>query len=321
MNKVRDTRNKLAHFRGDVGAGERAHLKFVAQWLERNQPVRLSNTILVGPPLKDDVNSATKNPSSEDVIYINPPYENSGEDDSLPEGKYAVLAEHLAKIPIETQSVLMTFAEIEKLIGEKLPESAYDYRAWWSNDPSKPNSGCWLNQGWKAQSLSLSEKRLTFVRTDDRQRAYIKFFSRVNIKLEQIEGFPHRNLSPQGQNWLTLVSLQPYGTQSADIVGVFVRKNRFRVELYLDDNDAETNKERFDKLYERRKEFEQLFGEPLEWERLDGRRACRIAIYTSAGILTDSDNEELVEWTIQKVMNFYRAYSVECMMPVIDDPL
>ena len=321
LNKVRDTRNKLAHFRGDVGAGERAHLKFVAQWLERNQPVRSSNTILVGPPLKDDVNSATKNPSSEDVIYINPPYENSGEDDSLPEGKYAVLAEHLAKIPIETQSVLMTFAEIEKLIGEKLPESAYDYRAWWSNDPSKPNSGCWLNQGWKAQSLSLSEKRLTFVRTDDRQRAYIKFFSRVNIKLEQIEGFPHRNLSPQGQNWLTLVSLQPYGTQSADIVGVFVRKNRFRVELYLDDNDAETNKERFDKLYERRKEFEQLFGEPLEWERLDGRRACRIAIYTSAGILTDSDNEELVEWTIQKVMNFYRAYSVECMMPVIDDPL
>lgn len=321
LNKVRDTRNKLAHFRGDVSSGERAHLKFVAQWLERNQPIRTANTTTVDVSNKEDGDSATKNPSSEDTIVINPPYENSGEEDTLPQGKYAKLSEYLAEIPIGTQNVLMTFAEIEKITGEKLPESAYDYRAWWSNDPSKPNAACWLNQGWKAQSLSLSERRLTFVRTDDRQRAYINFFSRVKTKLEQFEGFPHRNLSPQGQNWLTFVSMQPYGTQSADIVGAFVRRNRFRVELYLDDTDGEKNKERFDMLYARRNEFEQLFGEPLEWERLDGRRASRIAIYTIAGILTDQDNEDLVDWTVQKVMNFYRACSVEYMMPTIDESL
>jgi CBS domain-containing protein len=311
LNKVRDTRNKLAHFRGDVSVGERAHLKFAAQWLERSQPVRPPATKPLEEPSKGDDTTATTNPDSPDPIVANPPYENSGEEDSQPEGKYAALSGHLASISKRTPNVLMTFAEIEKLMGEKLPESAYDYRAWWSNDPSKPNAASWLSQGWKAQSLSLSERRLTFVRTDDRQRAYIKFFSRVNTRIERESDFPHRNISSQGQNWLPLANLQPGGIQTADIIAAFLRKNRYRVELYLDDSDPARNKERFDSLFARRLEFEQQFGDPLEWERLDNRRACRIAIYTDAGVLTDSENDAVIDWTAQKALDFYRVFGPE----------
>lgn len=312
LNKVRDTRNKLAHFRGDVSIGEREHLKFTAQWLERNQPIRSPAAIPPANTSEQDggVISAVPSPS-DNMIVANPTYENSDEGDSQPQGKYAALSAHLATISGSAQNILMTFSEIEKVMGEKLPDSAYEYRAWWSNDPSKPNSASWLSQGWKAQSLSLSEKRLTFVRTDDRQRAYINFFSRVNAQIEGESGFPHRIISPQGQNWLTLASLQPGGVQSADIVGAFLRQNRFRVELYLDDSDQIRNKKRFDELLHRRSEFEQQFGEPLEWERLDGRRACRIAIYTDAGILTDSENDTVVDWAVKKAVDFYRVFSPE----------
>jgi hypothetical protein len=312
LNAVRDARNKLAHFRGDVSIGERADIKFAAEWLERHQPIapagRVANVDAI-ETLK--IHNAEVPAASVDMAMASPPYENKGEEDSQPQGKYAALSRLLAAQDSYVETCYMTFADIEKVLGEKLPESAYEYRAWWANDPSKPHAAGWLAQGWKAQSLSMSEKRLTFVRTDDRQRAYMAFFSRVNALMADEEDFPHRNLSPQGQNWNTLASLQSGGMQTADIIGAFVRQGRFRVELYLDDSNMQANKERFDLLFRRRAEFEQQFGEPLTWERLEGRRACRIAIYTQASILTDSENDEVISWAVKKALGFYRVFGPE----------
>jgi len=305
LHTVRDARNKLAHFRSDVTIRERADIKFAAEWLERHQPTPLP----LPPP------TPTPPAPERDLAASNPPYENKGEEDSTPQGKYAALSKHLGDMNSSVESCLMTFNDIEKLLNEKLPESAYEYRAWWANDPSKPHAAGWLAQGWKAQSLSMSEKRLTFVRTDDRQRAYIAFFSRLNTLVAEHPEFPLRHLSPQGQNWHTLASLQAEGMQTADIVGAFVRQGRFRVELYLDDSNEQANKARFDALHARQVEFEQAYGEPLEWERLEGRRACRVAIYTAASILTDSENEEVLEWAVNKARAFHRVFALELEIP------
>jgi CBS domain-containing protein len=305
LHTVRDARNKLAHFRGDVTIRERADIKFAAEWLERHQPTPLP----LPPP------TPTPPPPDFNLVVTNPPYENKGEEDSVPQGKYAALSKHLREMDPSVQSCVMTFAEIERLLNEKFPESAYEYRAWWANDPSKPHAAGWLSQGWKAQSLSMSEKRLTFVRTDDRQQAYIAFFSRVNGLLEEQNGFPLRNLNPQGQNWHTLASLQSGGMQTADIICAFVRQDKFRVELYLDDSDADANMARFDLLHARGTEFEEQFGEPLEWERLEGRRACRVATYRKASILNDSDSQEVMEWTVRKALDLYRVFAPEFSTP------
>lgn len=53
-------------------------------------------------------------------------------------------------------------------------------------------------------------------------------------------------------------------------------QHQARVELYIDKGKDEVNKDIFDRLAAAKEEIEQSFGEPLEWERIDGRRACRI---------------------------------------------
>ena len=77
--------------------------------------------------------------------------------------KYDALAEHLRKLP--GPAVEMTFADVEKVVGE-LPMAARTYRAWWSNNNSFTHArNGWLAAGWKTAKVSMENRRLTFVRT------------------------------------------------------------------------------------------------------------------------------------------------------------
>ena len=60
-----------------------------------------------------------------------------------------------------------------------------------------------------------------------------------------------------------------------------------QVEFYIDRGDAEQNKQIFDTLYEHKTEIEAAFGEPLEWQRLDAKRACRVRLLLAGGGLLD----------------------------------
>jgi len=52
-----------------------------------------------------------------------------------------------------------------------------------------------------------------------------------------------------------------------------------RVELYIDTGNAEVNQRIFEELLNHKDEIEQAFGESLDWQALEGRRACRIAYH------------------------------------------
>ena len=64
-------------------------------------------------------------------------------------GKYDPLYNFLSKK--EDAKVKLTFKEIEVLIGDKLPESAKKYSAWWSNSQTDahPYARSWLDAGYK----------------------------------------------------------------------------------------------------------------------------------------------------------------------------
>lgn len=64
-----------------------------------------------------------------------------------------------------------------------------------------------------------------------------------------------------------------------------VLENECAAELYIDrGKDAEEENLRlFDMLHANREAIEAAFGAPLSWERLDGKRACRIKFISPAG--------------------------------------
>lgn len=61
------------------------------------------------------------------------------------------------------------FREIEDILGFKLPKSAYEYEAWWSNNATgHSHARTWLAAGWKVEDLDLAGRQVTFTR-DSRQ--------------------------------------------------------------------------------------------------------------------------------------------------------
>lgn len=76
--------------------------------------------------------------------------------------KYAPLGDHLRRQ--RTAEVAMTFAQIERIIGGKLPASQY-HRAWWSNNPwNNVMTKVWLDAGFVTEQVDIERRKLVFRR-------------------------------------------------------------------------------------------------------------------------------------------------------------
>jgi hypothetical protein len=77
--------------------------------------------------------------------------------------KYAPLADYLKK---QTRDrVPLTFAEIEKIVGAKLPPSASKHRPWWSNNPDNSvMTRVWLDAGFESGEVDMAARKLVFKR-------------------------------------------------------------------------------------------------------------------------------------------------------------
>jgi hypothetical protein len=76
--------------------------------------------------------------------------------------KYSALGDYLKHQHRDV--VPMTFREIEKITGTKLPASSR-YRAWWSNnDFNSVLTKVWIEAGFKSEQVDMSAHRLVFRR-------------------------------------------------------------------------------------------------------------------------------------------------------------
>ena len=75
--------------------------------------------------------------------------------------KYDPLCDYL--LECKTDKVRLTFSEIEKIIGRRLPPSANNYREWWANDTSHTQAANgWLAAGWQTLEVSFGFKVVQF---------------------------------------------------------------------------------------------------------------------------------------------------------------
>ncbi len=75
--------------------------------------------------------------------------------------KYLPIAGYLSGQ--SSNEVRVSFAELERILGEPLPASARIHRAWWSNG-GRVQSSSWIEAGWVVGKVDMQAQTLTFFR-------------------------------------------------------------------------------------------------------------------------------------------------------------
>lgn len=62
----------------------------------------------------------------------------------------------------------MSFAQIEDILGFKLPPSSLKHRAWWSNNPSNNvMTEAWVAAGYITEEVDMESRKLKFLKAND----------------------------------------------------------------------------------------------------------------------------------------------------------
>ncbi len=83
--------------------------------------------------------------------------------------RYEPLTQFLQNQP--GREVRLSFAQIEQIVGFKLPAAAQHERAWWSNAPTDADNKAWLAAGFRSDAIDLSAGELTFRRDASTEEA------------------------------------------------------------------------------------------------------------------------------------------------------
>jgi hypothetical protein len=158
---------------------------------------------------------------------------------------------------------------------------------------ASPNA--WAKTAVNIESKVLSNKRI----------AYQDFFQGLMDELRQIHGFTNARAA-QPQSWYGFSS----GTTGITYNVSFASNKRLRAELYIDVRDVTKNKSIFDYLHLNKENIEAAFSECLVWERLDDKRACRIAAVRSKTSIADAaeDEAEIRAWAVERLLKLKTVF-------------
>jgi len=84
---------------------------------------------------------------------------------------------------------------------------------------------------------------------------------------------------------------------------------QLRAELYIDVGDRAKNERAYAHLIADRQAIDKEFGDTLQWETLEGRRACRVACYTPGSIEDPVDvHEQHQRWAVDRLLKLKKVF-------------
>jgi len=158
---------------------------------------------------------------------------------------------------------------------------------------ASPND--WSRQSKRSQGIDeVSGKR----------HSYQEYFQQLIDELREVHRFTNAKAG-QPQNWYSFSS----GIRGFTYGMSFAQSRELRTEVYIDLNDRSKNESVFDALATSKDAIEKEFGEPLRWERLDNRRACRVACYTPGSIEDSAEQQEQNrKWAVERLLRFKKVF-------------
>lgn len=137
-----------------------------------------------------------------------------------------------------------------------------------------------------------------------KRSSYQEFFQELIDELREKHHFTNAKAG-QPQNWYSFSS----GTRGFKYEMSFAQGGELRTHLYIDCGERAKNERAFDALASEKAAIETAFGEPLRWERLENRRACRIACYTTGSIEDAAEQlEQHRRWSVDHLLRLRRVF-------------
>jgi hypothetical protein len=97
--------------------------------------------------------------------------------------KYEALTRYLKFRAVFTDTVRLSLAEIDGIIRDNLPLTAYKNEKWWDNNAANAHAKAWIGAGWNVHEINLKEGYVVFKKVKELQiKRLRKNASRSNIK-------------------------------------------------------------------------------------------------------------------------------------------
>lgn len=297
LDGVRETRNQLAHFRGELDSLQFDQLRRARDWISSRRKPKSTTAIQADIAVVAGSSSTTQTVNSI-----------SGTPLSADQSKYAPLARWLQQ-QATAKPIQVTFDQIESLLSDTLPASAREHRSWWANDAvTHRQSRSWLVSGWRVSDVDINAGHVTFTHTI-RAHYQLFFADLVQQMHAKRPNFPPITISTK--NYCTFGS----GRNGITYNWSFVSHKGFWIELYIDTGDKQKNANILHQLQLHQAAIEAQVGAPLDWSPKIEKRAARITL-SHPGEPTGSPAAmaELQKWAVDTMLKF-----VDALQPCIKE--
>lgn len=155
---------------------------------------------------------------------------------------------------------------------------------------------------WAKTAASMSAGRLG---SSPKMEAYRRYWQPLIDELREKHRFTNSRMA-QAQAWHSFGS----GIGGIGYNVAFADGDRMRAEVYIDRRDKARNTAIFDALLACRAEIEAEMGAELDWERLDGRQACRISVvrYDSPIEQAERSGDEMRAWLVAGLLKLKAVF-------------
>nr|WP_314266799.1 DUF4268 domain-containing protein [uncultured Moellerella sp.] len=135
-----------------------------------------------------------------------------------------------------------------------------------------------------------------------RNQIFQKFWAAMLEQLRANSCTLFNNISPANDTALSA---------NAPIAGlsyylIFIKKE-IRIELYISRKNAEINTFIFDWLFEHKQSIESKFGHSIQWQALEGKKACRLAFTKTITNQDESYWPEIINWFLINITALEKA--------------
>ena len=156
--------------------------------------------------------------------------------------------------------------------------------------------------GWRKETAARSENQ-TDATASERMERYRDFFQSLIDTLREQHQFTNVRKG-QAQNWCNFSTGRSHVAYKAD----FTNQQQARVSIRIDYPDGERNLRLVNDLELHKDEIQSRLGS-LNWQQVEGRRACLITLERPGSIQDDDDTlAEIQSWMVDNLLNFREVF-------------